>query len=76
MGYRAAPPCPVHGPKEGSMKVTVYLSDGGQLSVGDFDMDSALDMVAELPNEPFAKFEMDGATVVVNTAHIVRIDID
>lgn len=58
------------------MKVKIYLSDGGELSIGDFDKNSALDMVTELPDEPFAKFEMDGATVVVNTAHIVRIDID
>ena len=58
------------------MKVSIYLSDGGRLNFKDFDMESAMDMVADLPEKRFATFEMDNATVVVNTAHIVRIDID
>ena len=60
------------------MKVTVYLSDGGQITVEKFDEASALDLGEALKNaEDFLTFELDGSgTSLVNTAHVVRIDFD
>lgn len=58
------------------MKVTIFLSDGGQLNIDDFDAESAMDLAAMLPEQQFHTFEMDGATVIVNRDHIVRVDLD
>lgn len=58
------------------MRVTVYLSDGGKLDVEDFDPESALDMKNDITEGGFATFEMDDVTVLVNTRHIVRVDIE
>lgn len=58
------------------MKVTVFLSDGGQLVIAEFDEASALDLKAELGGGNFLTFDMDGSTVVVNPQHVVRVDFD
>lgn len=61
------------------MTVTIFLAGGGHLSIQDFDADAALDLRSELSSEhplPFLTFDMDGATVLVNRDHIVRIDFE
>lgn len=59
------------------MKVSVYLSDDGQLDFEDFGQESALDLRSSLNDgAPWLTFDMDGATVIVNAAHVVRIDFD
>ena len=58
------------------MRATIYLSDGGTLVFAEFDARNAMDMVAELHELRFAQFAMDDGTVIVNTDHIVRIDLD
>lgn len=59
------------------MKVTVYLADGGRLDWENFDADSALDLRDSLDNgDLFCTFEMGDATVLVNSAHIVRVDLE
>lgn len=57
------------------MRLTIYLSDGGELDIADFDAATALDLRDGLV-EPFLTFDMDGSTVLVNRDHIVRIDFD
>lgn len=59
------------------MKVTVYLSDGGSLDA-DFDAESVMDLRDDVANgsERFLTFDLDGATVVVNRDHIVRVDFE
>lgn len=59
------------------MKVQVFLSDGGKLTVEEFDQESALDLAEELSSgeSPFLTFEMGDATVIVARAHIVRVDL-
>lgn len=57
------------------MKATVYLTDG-QLDFADLDDDTALDLKQGLSTEQFLTFDMDGTTVLVNAAHIVRIDLE
>lgn len=60
------------------MKVTVYLSDGAELEIADFDEASALDLRESLNvrEADWLTFDMDGATVLVNRAHVVRIDFE
>lgn len=61
------------------MRFTVYLSDGGTLDVQKGEVESMLDLRDALDNDggpKFLTFDMDGATVVVNRDHIVRIDIE
>ena len=59
------------------MKVTCYLSDGGTLDFENFDAESALDLRAAVDDEQkFLVFDMDGATVLVNRDHVVRIDME
>lgn len=60
------------------MRLSVYLSDQATLNIDDFDAESALVLKEEL-NEggpDFLTFDMDGATVVVARAHVVRIDFE
>jgi hypothetical protein len=60
------------------MRLTVYLSDGGQLDVQKVEVESMLDLreVLEDDRPQFLTFDMDGATIVVNRDHIVRLDIE
>lgn len=58
------------------MKVKLFLSEGADLTINDFDAGSALDMVEELAASQFHTFEMDDAAVIVNRDHIIRIDFD
>ena len=58
------------------MKVTVFLSDGGKLTIEDFDQSTAMDMLEDLQEGGFITLHMDGGIVVVNTGHIVRVDVD
>lgn len=60
------------------MRVSVHLSDGGYLDFDDFDPETALDLRATLEDgtERFLAFDMDGATVLVQASHIVRVDLE
>lgn len=58
------------------MRVKIYLSDGGHLTIEDFDPESALDLRDEIKAQRFLTFDMDGATVLVNRDHVVRIDFE
>jgi hypothetical protein len=57
------------------VQATIYLSDGATLTILDFDPATVMDLAAELHEAHFATFAMDEATVIVNTAYIVRIDL-
>lgn len=59
------------------MEIFVRLADKGSLHIEDFDAESALDLRESLESgEQWLTFDMDGATVLVNTAHVVRIDFE
>lgn len=59
------------------MKASVYLSDGAVLDFEDFEDDTALDLRAALDDGArFLTFDMDGATVLVNADHLVRVDYE
>ncbi len=59
------------------MRVKVYLADGGTLDVKDFASDTALDLRAAVDEgQPWLTLEMDGATVLINTSQIARIDFE
>jgi hypothetical protein len=60
------------------MRVSVYLSDDSALDIENFDEETALDLRESLsdPDATWLTFDMDGATVVVNRAHVVRIDFE
>lgn len=60
------------------MQITVHLSDGAELTIADFNPESALDLVAEFRDgdDPTFTFDMDGATVLVARHHVVRIDLE
>lgn len=61
------------------MKLTIFTSDMGEITIKSFESESALDLVEQL-NDPdanqFFTFEVDADTVIVNRGHIVRIDIE
>lgn len=60
------------------MKLVVYTSDGGELAIQDFDSESAMDLVESLRDseDRFHTFDLgDGATVLVNVDHVVRVDL-
>lgn len=62
------------------MHVTVYLRrGGGRLDIADMPDGDALDLKRDLTRDgardPIT-LEMDGATVLVNRRHIVRVDFE
>jgi hypothetical protein len=60
------------------MKLQVWTSDGGSLTFRDFDSAGLLELLDEFrdPEAEVLTFDMDGALVYVNRAHIVRIDVE
>lgn len=59
------------------MRVKVFLSDGGTLSIDDFDQSSALDLRSSIDlGDKWLTFEMDGDTVIVATNRVIRIDFE
>lgn len=60
------------------MRTTIYLSDGGTLKIADLDDGSALELRADLDHgeSRFLALDMDGATVLVNRDHVVRVDLE
>lgn len=59
------------------MHVTVYLTGKHTLEVENFDEASALDLKEAFEERrPTLTLDMDGATVVVNTDHVIRIDFE
>ena len=60
------------------MRLTVCTSDGNDFEIADFDANSALDLKRALneDGEQFLTLDMDGATVLINRAHIVSVEVD
>lgn len=59
------------------MRVKVYLADGGEVEVKDFEQSSALALREALDDgESWLTLALDDDTTVINAAHVVRIDFD
>lgn len=57
------------------MRVTAYLADRGIIAIADMDEGSALELRAALDDgEPWIVLDLDGDTVILNAAQIVRWD--
>lgn len=58
------------------MKITIVTTKGG-VKIADLEASNALDLAEALKLEGFMQINLDGeSTVLLNPAHLVRVDID
>lgn len=58
------------------MKLSIYTTDGGCVTIADLDLTGVFDLRKEVEGDGWLLFTLDDGETIINPANIARIDID